>query len=427
MKTDSKNIRGTIRTGRSTNFGNAKRARISGLIAAILIAAAAAACFSSGSTAAAPPAKKSARAPFPRFRGSSTAKATGTISLPTWSPAGDRIAFIYSKYDNTDIFTIGINGDNPVNISNNPDTDEFPVWSPDGSSIAFVSKRNGNYDICLASKTGQGLRCPTEPGKKAANRGWDDRYPAWSPDGRTLAYCSYSAGFPQIWFIGADGSNPRQFYDKEACYPNFSSDGRKLAFASEGDLNSYDLKKGRSKNLTEKLIDGSMIDDTIPIWAPKGNKIAFVARYEAFQSEIYAISGEGKGIRRITVNLYEDFMPRWQPDGKGIVYAGYVNNRSPEIFVVNPESLEKTRITDNFYLDFSPSFSPDGKKILFVRRIGGRDVLYIVDKDGKNERQLFPREFNPDLPRKNGKNAPAPQGQGQIQGQGLQPLPAPPR
>jgi TolB protein len=148
-----------------------------------------------------------------------------------------------------------------------------------------------------------------------------------------------------------------------------------------------------------------MVDDTMPVWAPKGDRIAFIGRYEAYESELYTISSTGKQVRRVTDNLYEDFLPQWQPDGKGVLFSGFVRGRPPEIFISDPMSPEKKQLTDNFDVEMGPAFSPDGKKLLFIRRNKGRDNLYIMDMPDKRakqdentknkERKFFPNGFTP--------------------------------
>jgi Tol biopolymer transport system component len=78
-------------------------------------------------------------------------------------------------------------------------------------------------------------------------------------------------------------------------FASFSSKkGDKLAISADGDLYVLDLRNGKMNNLTVNLVDGVMVDDTLPVWAPRGDRIAFVGRYEAFSSELYTISSSGK-------------------------------------------------------------------------------------------------------------------------------------
>jgi TolB protein len=339
----------------------------------------------------------------------------GAFIMPAWSPVGDKIAFVYDAKGNTEVFVVNADSTNPVNVSNSPAMDRMPVWRPDGKALAFMSNRNGSMDICTVDSDGQNLECVTAESKKTEGRRWDDRFPVWSPDGATIAYCSYRDGYPQVWFMDANGANPRlfvtgtkmkeeekqEFTKADSCYPNYSANGRTMAFSSRGDIYTMDLKTGRTKNVTAPLIRGNMVDDTMPVWAPRGNRLAFIGRYEAFNTEIYTISSAGKQVRRVTDNLHEDFLPTWRPDGKGLIFSAYVRGRAPELFVANPMGPEEPaiRLTDNFDIEMYPAFSPDGEQIVFVRRLRGRDELYIMGKDGEvdgaSARQFFADGFSP--------------------------------
>jgi TolB protein len=120
------------------------------------------------------------------------------------------------------------------------------------------------------------------------------------------------------------------------------------------------------------------------VWAPRGDRLAFIGAFEAFSSELYTISADGKKVRRITDNLFEDFLPSWDPKGKGILYSSFVQGRSPELFISDPESPDKKRLTNNSIVEMSPRFSPDGKSILYIVRKRIEDELYIMNSDGSN-------------------------------------------
>jgi len=329
----------------------------------------------------------------------------GAISMAAWSPDGGNIAFVYAMGGDTEIYIVEADGRGLKNVSMNEAADTNPVWRPDGRALLFSSRRGGQYDICRVDVQGGG-RVSTP--KKITRSKADDLWPAWSPDGGRIAYCNYEKGYPLVYIIGSNGGAARLFHDKRACHPSFSSDGKKLALTSGGDLIVFKLEEEaapggesggeKEKNITETLIEGNMVDDTLPVWAPRGNKIAFVGRYEAYSSEIYTIGASGKKVRRITDNLFEDLYPRWSPDGKGVVYSAFVGGRPPEIFVSDPESPEKERLTDNHVVELHPCFSPDGKNILYVRRSGGRDELYIMDAKGKNQRPFLGEKEKEKLP-----------------------------
>ncbi len=311
----------------------------------------------------------------------------GAISYPTWSPKGDLAAFVYTIGGDSEVYLVNADGTKLRNVSRNKAIDTNPVWSPDGKTLLFTSRRSGKADIYYIDPY-QGRKPKAKKLIKDRQKG-DNLWPAWSPDSKTVAFCSYEKGYPLVYFLDVAAGTSEQFFDKRACYPAFSADGKRLALSSEGDIFVFKLKNKKSKNITENLIEGNAVDDTLPVWAPRGTRIAFIGRYEAYSSEIYTISANGKKVRRITDDLFEDFIPRWGPKGKGVIYSAFVGGRPPEIFVSDPESPEKTRLTDNHIVEMSPVFSPDGRTILFVKRTNIQDDLYIMDSNGENVRKFL--------------------------------------
>jgi Tol biopolymer transport system component len=311
----------------------------------------------------------------------------GSIDMPRWSPDGAKAAFVYSIGGGSDVYIVNADGTGLMNISRNPRRDTNPVWSPDGAWLLFTSNREGQFDICKADRDGGQVECWQNPG--------DDMWPTWSPDGATIAYCNYATSSPIVYLMDSGGNNREQFYDKRACYPAFSADGKMLALVSSGDLLVFELKNRKSKNVTKPLLEGWMVEDTMPVWAPRGNRIAFIGRFEGYSSELYTIGSDGSKVRRISETLYENFLPAWEPKGKGIIYSAYVSGRLPEIFVSDPESPVKKRLTNNYIIEMNPQYSPDGTKILFTARKGSNTDLYIMDAEGKTEPERFLKEGLP--------------------------------
>jgi Tol biopolymer transport system component len=135
-----------------------------------------------------------------------------------WSPDGRRIAFArprgrtepgpccYSAH--SDIYVMDADGSGTRKLTHNALQNAEPAWSPDGRKIAFRSTRNGNRDIYVMNADGSGKRNLTR------NAAWDSR-PSWSPDGQKIAFVSNRDGRLEAHVMNADGSGQRRLAGSE--------------------------------------------------------------------------------------------------------------------------------------------------------------------------------------------------------------------
>ncbi|NIM52762.1 MAG: hypothetical protein GTO22_26540, partial [Gemmatimonadales bacterium] len=94
-----------------------------------------------------------------------------------------QIAFGSERDVNDEIYVMGADGSNPVNLTNHSAWDVDPTWSPDGTKIAFTSDRDGNPEIYVMDADGSNpVRLTNHPAA--------DGSPAWSPDGTQIAFWS---------------------------------------------------------------------------------------------------------------------------------------------------------------------------------------------------------------------------------------------
>jgi TolB protein len=164
----------------------------------------------------------------------------------------------------TDIYTASGDGTGVVNLTNNPANDDSPAWSPDGRFVAFTSEREGNSEVHVMNRDGTGVvRLTQNPAR--------DDSPFWSPDGTRIAFFNRGAAEDRsglIFVMAADGAGPMQVASGAACcFLAWSPDGGLLAFTSETDGNPevYLVKADGSslRNLTK-----NPAADLNPIWRP---------------------------------------------------------------------------------------------------------------------------------------------------------------
>jgi len=154
--------------------------------------------------------------------------------------------------------------------------EEYPVMAPDASSVAFSSDQLGTYDLWLQPLDGTLL---VGPPRRLTDHPGSAAVPAFSPDGRWLAYHRIVDGRRDIWIVPTVGGTPQRITDHPAndIHPAFSPDGSTLAFVS--DRNGVDhvwlasIGEGWRLGEPRQLTRGSS-SHLFPLWSPDGNRIA---------------------------------------------------------------------------------------------------------------------------------------------------------
>lgn len=252
------------------------------------------------------------------------------------------------------------------------------------SRIAFVSNASGVKEIYVAGFDG------FNPKKVSANNAIT-LTPAWSPDGKKLAYTSYVHGKPDIFTQGAwPGAKRKRLTSKGTTNitPNWSPDGKHLAasLTIDGDQAIYLLtQKGKiRKRLTRKWSKWGI--DVSPVFSPSGDRIAFVSKRSG-TPQIYIKDLRSGRTERITFDGRYNTSPAWSPSGDRIAYAGSKNGHF-DIHVVSVRDGRTMQLTSDSGDNETPSWSPDGNLIVFSSTRSGKNALYVMNAYGTDQRKL---------------------------------------
>jgi len=248
------------------------------------------------------------------------------------------------------------------------------------SKIAFVSTGSGNKEIYSCEFDGYNPQQVTRNHEITL-------FPAWSSDGRYLAYTSYKDGKPDLFIKNLAEMQEVAVAEKginitPAWVPGKFELAAALSFS--GDQEIY-LLTGSGKII--KRLTRMQGSDLSPTWAPDGNKFAFVS-IRSGNPQIYIkdlVSGKA---RRLTYRGNYNTQPSWSPRGDKIAYASMVNGRH-NIFVIDVEGFEPLQLTHESGDNEAPSWSPDGSMIAFSSNREGPFRIYVMTAFGTDQRRLL--------------------------------------
>ena len=240
--------------------------------------------------------------------------------------------------------------------------------------IAFVAQGRGSKEIYLVDWDGEGgLTRVTNDGSIALS-------PAWSPDGRKLAYTSYKRGAPYIYERELAGGFERAVSSRDGINitPAYAPDGRTVAFGATvgGNTEIAVASGGGFRTLTESR----RFENLSPTFSPDGSRIAFVSD-RLGEPQVFVMGADGGEPRVISGYTYGrrgySTSPDWSPTGPWIAYSSRVNG-VPQIVVVGADGRGARLLTDRGRNE-DPSWAPDGRHLVFASPDRDGGGLFVLD------------------------------------------------
>jgi Tol biopolymer transport system component len=213
--------------------------------------------------------------------------------------------------------------------------EDDPVLSPDGRRVAFARDDGNNFWLFTMRTDGSDLRRLSPPGRRK------DRAPAWSPDGKRIAFVSYARSGGLV-VMNADGTELR-------------------------------------------MVTNMAVSSRIS-WSPDGQRLAFAAPTQSPSAiEIFTVSVDGTDRRQVT-HLGTALAPRYSPDGSRILFnveSGRVNEH--DLATIRPDGTRFHPVALSTTFSDGGDWSPDGTRIVFARGTYERSWIVTADADGGGE------------------------------------------
>jgi dipeptidyl aminopeptidase/acylaminoacyl peptidase len=269
-----------------------------------------------------------------------------------------------------------------------------PEIAPDGALVVFargfvdVTKDQNASNLWMVDTKGERLRQLTDGA-------WRDSSPAWSPDGRRIAFLSNRSGSTQIHVLWLDTRETAQLtrVDREPSSIVWSPDGTRIAFTMTlPDETPVLPVKLPSTPKGAQLAKGATVVDR-PSWGSDG--IGPTSKEWRHVFVVDAVTGGTP--RQVTSGSYNHSAPEWSADGRRLFVSGirkpdaeYLRSDS-EIYAIALDTLAVTPLTDRKGPDNAPQASPDGRWIAytgydeqnFTNHVGS---LYLMDGSGGAKR-----------------------------------------
>lgn len=244
---------------------------------------------------------------------------------PNWAPDGRRLLFARHDSGGMHVWQYVLDTKTPGaaarRLTDRKEPEYNGAFSPDGSRVLFaaiaLSGTQGNLDLASINADGGGLKTVFAGTGPLSHQDW----PAWSPDGRRIAFSSTHEGNQEIYAAEADGTKLVRLTNSSGidAHPCWAPDGRSIAFATDR-WGGMELAIVRPDGSGIIRVTRSRGLDDYPAYAPDGRRLAFVSNRDG-QFEVYVSASDGSQPVNLSRHPLRDTFPTWTPDGRGVTFV----------------------------------------------------------------------------------------------------------
>jgi len=240
-----------------------------------------------------------------------------------WPSSDDQSKIVYERNGELEVFDVGSKKASRISI-NVPDDgiNKRPRQTNVANRISWFGL-SPKGERAVFSARGDIFTVPIEKGGSrnlTHSSGAHDRFPSWSPDGRTIAYMSDQSGEDEVWIVAQDGSTqPQQLTiggSAQRYAPQWSSDSKKIVF---GDKNGRVYVVTVATKEMKMIVDAPNGQITDYEFSPKGNFVSYSMSGPTGVTSVYVWNAEDNTNHRVTPEMFSSHDAAWDPSG-GYLY-----------------------------------------------------------------------------------------------------------
>ncbi|MTI22251.1 DUF5050 domain-containing protein [Fulvivirga sp. RKSG066] len=259
-------------------------------------------------------------------------------------PIAYPIAYSSKESGNTEIYLTDVEGKSKIKITDYEGGNGYPAWSPDGKQLAFYAKYDSRKTWSIHTMNSDG----SNRKRLTHEQNMRDNSPSWSPDGNKIAFSRVYNGDEgdwkfELWIMNPDGSQQTQVGSLSGGAPDFMPDGR-LIYNSESEVSEICIVDIDGTNMIQ--LTNTNAKNWHPEVSPDGKQIAFMSNRDG-NFEIYIMDVDGSNQTRLTHNDVRDSTPVWSADGSQILFVSRDEADNNHLYIINKDASSMKRMIDN--------------------------------------------------------------------------------